>query len=327
MFLFIFYTASFSQSAGGKFEIAGTLTGYADSTKINLFDFTTPAPVLMDSTFIVGNHFVFTGSLQQPVQRVLIRMADFSEYKYFWLENTNITFSGEKGKMREAAITGSKTQDEEKQLTADIDASGNEKQSTIAFIKSHPTSIVSAEMLSRYASTWGKDTVAMLYNHLSQAMKDSKDGKNIAEYIKLNKNIKVGDQYADFTEPNTEGKNVSLSDYRGKLVLLEFWGSWCEPCRKGNPELIKIYNDYKEKGFDVLGVAADADKKQWLDAVKEDALPWQNVTDLKGDKNKAALMYGIDRYPYNYLIDKNGTIIAKDLRGDALRDKLKEVLK
>ncbi|MEP6948891.1 MAG: TlpA disulfide reductase family protein [Ginsengibacter sp.] len=109
------------------------------------------------------------------------------------------------------------------------------------------------------------------------------------EFITLNKNIKIGDRYFDFTEPNIEGKSVSLSDFNGKVVLLEFWGSWCGPCRQGNPELVMIYNEFKDTGFDILGVAADEGKETWVEAVQKDSLKWQNVTDLRGDKNKAAL--------------------------------------
>jgi peroxiredoxin len=139
--------------------------------------------------------------------------------------------------------------------------------------------------------------------------------------------VKVGDKYVDFTEPNIEGKNVSLSDFNGKIVLLEFWGTWCGPCREGNPELAKIYNEYKNSGFEILGVASDSDKEFWIKSVKDDSLTWQNVCDLKGDRNKAALIYGISYYPSNFLIDRNGIIVAKDLRGEALRSKLLEILK
>ena len=146
------------------------------------------------------------------------------------------------------------------------------------------------------------------------------------EFITLNKNIKIGDKYIDFSESNIAGKNVSLSNFNGKVTLLEFWGSWCGPCREGNPELVRIYNEFKDKGFDILGVAADDNKAIWIEAVRKDSLPWQNVSDLKGDKNKAALIYGVSYYPTNFLMDKNGVIIARDLRDDALRNKRLQLL-
>ena len=143
----------------------------------------------------------------------------------------------------------------------------------------------------------------------------------------MNKNLKVGDKYVDFTESNIKGKNVSLSDFKGKTVLLEFWGSWCAPCRAGNPELRRIYNEFKNNDFEILGVAADEKRKFWVEAVEKDSLTWQNVSDLKGDGNKAALIYGVSYYPTNFLIDVNGIIVARDLVGKALRDKLQELLR
>ena len=226
LFLLNIFTSisSFSQAIQKNFEINGTLTGFADSTKIYLEDITTNSPARMDSNLVINNHFLFTGFLNQPVTHVLIQTATGEDYKFFWLENTTISFNAQKGKMREANILGSKTQEEEKQLDSLIKTSGNEKQSTIDFIKKHPASIVSANVLNVYATTWGKDTVTMLYKNLSPALKTSQYGNSISDYIKLNKNIRIGDEFADFSMPNTEGKNVSLSDYKGKVVLLEFWG-------------------------------------------------------------------------------------------------------
>jgi len=311
-------TTSFGQVKNGKFEINGKLSGFTDSTVIYLDG--------IDTTLIIKNQFHFIGSLKEDVKQVLLRVAQSSDYKFFWLENSSITFKAEKGKFREAIIIGSKTQNEQTKLNAIIKTTGKEKEQSIFFIRNHPTSIISANILSVYASTWGKDTATILYRNLSKANKGTAYGKNILEFITLNKSIKIGDKYIDFSEPNIEGKSVSLSDFNGKVTLLEFWGSWCGPCREGNPELVRIYNEFKDKGFDILGVAADDKKEIWIEAVLKDSLTWQNVSDLKGDKNKAALIYGVSYYPTNFLIDKNGIIIAKDLRDDALRNKLLQLL-
>lgn len=225
-------------------------------------------------------------------------------------------------------ITGSSMQDEANQLDSIIRQNPKqEKEENIAYIKKHPNSLYGGYILKVYCTTWGKDTSKLLYDGLSEKVKQSEFGKRIHEYLSLNKNIKVGDKFVDFTLPNITGKNISLSDYKGKYVLLDFWGSWCQPCREENPVLVKTYNEFKRKGFDILGVSIETNKQNWLDAVRHDNITWECLSDLKGDNNKAALIYGIHHYPANFLIDPNGIIIAKDLRGDALKNKLAGILK
>lgn len=308
-----------SGQPSAKFEIAGSVTGFADSTVLYLEGF--------DSTLILYNRFYFAGALEEKVRYVLLRTADYSDYKLFWLENAPITLKAEKGKFRDAVIKGSKTQDEQSKLDAAIKATGNEKEQHILFVRNHPYSPISIKILRVYAAEWGKDITEMLYRDIAQELKNTDDGRKISEFISLNQSIQVGDRYADFSQQNTAGEIVRLSDIQGKLVLLEFWGSWCMPCREGHPELVNIYNEFKSDGFEILGVASDSDRNKWLEAVRKDGLPWQNVSDLRGDQNRAALVYGIYYYPTNYLIDSKGVIIAKDLRGAALRDTLLEILK
>lgn len=121
------------------------------------------------------------------------------------------------------------------------------------------------------------------------------------------------------------GKKVKLSDIKGKYILLDFWAAWCGPCREENPKLVELYKQYHGKGFNILGVSADDNRAAWLAAIKQDGLLWENVSDLRGDKNKAALIYGVDAFPTNYLINQDGIIIAKNVRGKALEDKLKQL--
>ena len=117
-----------------------------------------------------------------------------------------------------------------------------------------------------------------------------------------------------------------LSDFEGKLVLLEFWGSGCLPCRKENPTLVKTYKKYQPKGFEIFAVSQDTKRESWLKAIKDDQLPWIQVSDLKGHNNTASLIYGISYIPDNFLIDQNGIIIERNLRGDKLKEKLNELL-
>jgi peroxiredoxin len=137
----------------------------------------------------------------------------------------------------------------------------------------------------------------------------------------------VGGKALDFTLNTPEGKPVSLSSFRGKYVLLDFWASWCGPCRMENPHVVAAYHKFKDKNFTVLGVSLDNNKERWIDAIQRDGLVWTHVSDLKGWASDAARLYGVNAIPQNYLIGPDGTILAKNLRGPQLEEKLLEILK
>jgi thiol-disulfide isomerase/thioredoxin len=136
----------------------------------------------------------------------------------------------------------------------------------------------------------------------------------------------IGSTAPDLEFPNPEGKIIKLSDLRGKYVLIDFWASWCGPCRKENPNVVAIYHKYKDKGFDIFSVSLDRDKAGWVGAIEKDKLVWTNhVSDLKSWSSEAAKIYGVRSIPATFLIDKEGKILAKDLRGNALEDMLKKI--
>lgn len=327
----LFSVCSFAQIQKGGFKIIGKAFDFPDSTVIYLYKNHVHEADLLDSAFIINNSFQFDGTLDEPVINAIIQtrhIANFDTYKYFWLENSTITFTARKENFRNAVITGSKTQEEQNQFDAIVEINGRtDKERCMSYIRNHPNSIISVYWLAILDATWGKEISADLYHNLSVQIQNTSFGKGVLEFLTLNKNPQVGDRYVDFTQPNVEGKNISLSDFKGKVVLLDFWGSWCGACRENNPGLMKIYNEFKSKGFEILGVAADIEKKSWIDAIKKDGLNWENVTDLKGWNNKAAIIYGVNKYPTNYLIDKSGTIVAIDLENNNLKNKLSEMLK
>jgi peroxiredoxin len=322
---------SFSQIQHGKFEITGSVSGFKDSTSIRLYDFSTGENIFMDSTRIIDGKFVFKGSINKDRQSLNYQSVGLicqRNIKVFWIESGVIHFSAKKGDFQSAVIRGSSMQEESDRLDSITQLNpDHEKEETIRYIKNHPNSLISGSMLRLYCSVWGKDTAKFLYDGLAEKVRQSEFGEIINRYISLNKDIKVGDKFVDFTLPDINGKNVSLSDYKNKYILLDFWGSWCQPCRDENKNLVRTYSEFKDKGFDILGVSCETQRHWWVDAVQSDKITWENVSDLTGRFNKASLIYGINYYPANFLIAPDGTIIGKDLRGDALRDKLSEVLR
>jgi peroxiredoxin len=244
------------------------------------------------------------------------------------VENKPMILNGTKADFKNAIVTGSESENLSQTLSKQVGTlHGSERQKLeMEFVKNNPSSIVSIQILSVYSTRWGKGKTAELFDKLSQENKNSAYGKKIANYIRLNKEPKIGEQFADFEMSDPNGKSKKLSDLKGKTILLEFWASWCGPCRQENPNLVKTYQKFKPKGFEVFAVSLDQEKESWLQAIEKDSLNWENVSDLKGDDNEASLIYGINGTPDNFLIDHNGEIIGRNLRGDELNEKLAEIM-
>ena len=166
-----------------------------------------------------------------------------------------------------------------------------------------------------------RDQVARMEQQLA-AMKAQEE-----QMARLDNLIPVGSEAPDFTQPTPDGKQLSLSSLRGKVVLIDFWASWCKPCRMENPNVKRVYDQYKGKGFEILGVSLDREKGAWTQAIAQDGLPWKHVSDLAFWNNAAAQQYGVSSIPYTVLVDKDGKVLGKNLRGPALEEKLAEVFK
>jgi peroxiredoxin len=202
-----------------------------------------------------------------------------------------------------------------------------EKKIAVEYVKSHPDSYISPFEIYQYFS-YNPDGNELnnLYKVLDPSIQSSYFGRKVKELLDKALLTNIGQPAPDFTSADTAGKSISLSSLRGKYVLLDFWASWCGPCRRENPSVVKAFKQFHPKGFDIMGVSLDESKQDWEEAIKKDGLAWSQVSDLKGWKNDVAVQYGIQGIPMNYLLDKNGKIVAKGLRGGDLVKKLQEVI-
>jgi len=328
---------------------------------------------VIDSTFIINGSFNFKGKILNPTAAVLVidkfgfglnTLDSASDNLTFYIDKGTIEINS-KDSLSKAQITGSKINDDNKKLLAQLqplidkakklkteqDAASPAQQNTAEFqnalqakhkelqieqkatlkmfILGNPDSYLSLLALYSVAGPSPDPTeIDPLYNALSPDLKTTETAKVLKKSLDALRNTAIGVTAPDFTQNDVNGAPVTLSSFRGKYVLLDFWASWCGPCRQENPNVVKAYNKYKDKNFTIVGVSLDRanGKNDWIGAIKNDGLTWTEVSDLKFWNNQAAGLYSITSIPANFLIDPNGKIIARDLRGDDLENKLEEVL-
>jgi peroxiredoxin len=201
------------------------------------------------------------------------------------------------------------------------------REKEFAFAQNNPNSIFSIDALKDVANKRKLSEIEPVFLKLSKEVRQLASARELEARILADKMIKIGSKAPDFAQPDMDGKMVKVSDFLGQYVLIDFWASWCGPCRAENPHLVKAYEKYKPKGLEILAVSIDDNKGRdaWLKAVEDDGLPWVHVADLKGWSNDAAVLYGVRGVPQNYLIDPTGNIVAVNLRGEKLDVELEKV--
>ncbi|HAP65193.1 MAG TPA: hypothetical protein DCR93_38845 [Cytophagales bacterium] len=314
-------------ASADSFSISGTTKDLPDGTMVYLRDYLLGK--IIDSTQVINNTFYFDTQLPSYPREILILTAEGSDYRYLWVDNTAMTLDASQTGFREAVVTGSATEDLNHAHRQKVDAIADYDQMVekeMEFAANHPESIISASILSVYQTFVGKERTQALYQRFTEAVKATAYGQQIEEFLRLAVEPKVGDRYVDFEMADTSGMPVQLSQLEGKVILLEFWASWCGPCRVANPRLIQTYEQYHGQGFEILAVSLDAKKASWTQAIAEDDLPWVHVSELVPQENTATLIYGVSGIPDNFLIGPDDTIIGRSLGSEALAAKLAELL-
>jgi peroxiredoxin len=286
-----------------------------------------------DSAKVEKGHFRFSGLVSAPEFCRVDFAGPRGDIQYgpgFFLQCGSLALTGRKDAFQSAVISGGPIQDEYRRfddMEKTITSEEKQKQAAKAYIRTHPSSYVAAFALDSYFSyNPDADELDSLYNGLDAVIRNSFLGRQAREVLDAAKLTAPGRPAPAFTQNDANGRPVTLSSFQGNYVLVDFWASWCGPCRLENPTVVKAWRQYHSKGFVIIGVSLDSDKDKWLAAIKKDGLEWTQVSDLKGWDNQVAGIYGIKGIPMNFLLDKNGKVVAKGLTGDALDKKLADLL-
>lgn len=347
-----------SCNQGEQFKLTGNISGQTEG-KVYLSKVQDNDLVKVDSTNLNEGVFQFNGNVASP-ELYYIQLDGNKESIQFFIENSKIDISADAEKLAEAKVVGSVEndvfvafQDSQKdfndknqalykefmearqaqdQVVMDsirniaMELEEQKKAATDDFLKNNSTSVVAGFISYRMSGGMELDAMNEMYNALAENVKTSVYGVMIKEKIDLLNSVAVGKPAPDFTLNTPEDTPLSLSSLKGKIVVIDFWASWCGPCRRENPHMVELYKEVNEKGVEFLGVSLDKDKENWLKAIEDDGLVWKHVSDLQYWNSEAAKMYGISGIPATVLVDQNGVIVAKNLRSAELKVEIEKLL-
>ncbi len=351
----------FAQKADSSFSIFGKFSK-VKTGKMYLTIYGENGAV-KDSVNLKNGFFTFKGHVKKPSTAFLTMKDRKDDRLRFFIEPIKITINGKGDKLKDLSIVGSTLNDDDKKLSvlltgfnkeqdafyAAYDKAGKDKDQAAMdsldalessmtakkrgliqhFVRENPSSLRSAMAITENYGYYAEaDEVEPLYNALHASIKESEKGMEVKKMLDIYKTVAIGQVAPDITQLDTTGNPLSLSSLKGKYVLVDFWASWCGPCRKENPNIVKAYQAYNTKGLEIFGVSYDNEKgtAKWKKAIVDDGLIWKQVSDLQGWKNATSEQYYIKAIPSNLLLDKEGRIVAKNLFGKNLTDKLAELM-
>jgi len=340
------------------FVINGQMGGH-DDEKVYLAKYVNNDFLLTDSALLNKGKFLFVGNQETP-ELFYILNSKKTSFKGFFLENGEINVTGHPDSLWNAKVSGSISQDEYDRFYSDLEeirtklSLSNIKMDSVRksnnkelfeiykrtfdsvrmsyfkfmsdYIDAHPGSSVSIEIIMDNYPSLSPERLESWINRLEPSLKETERVTMLFHILETMKKVAIGQPAQDFIQNDTTGEPIKLSSFYGKYLLLDFWASWCGPCRDENPNLVAVYKRFHNTGFNIVGISLDEDREKWLAAIKDDNLTWTQISDLKGAKNEAAHLYGVVVIPDNFLLDKDGKIIARRLRGEKLTNKLEEIL-
>jgi len=348
--------------ADKNFTLNVTVKNGMDGALISLKDRQDAQWVTVDSAFLKDGKVSLSGNVDSP-QIFYVFIDNVRGALPVFVEKGSITVNADTKNLRNATVEGSKSNDEYHKFMGDVMGSfdkkirelgskygaaqrsgdtvtmkkledeyegieNDRKQAMLDYAKNNNTSIVATYIIFSNSYMFDLNELEKATDSFNKSIQNTKYAKLLKERVATLKSVEVGQPYVDFTLKDPTGKPISLKSVvdKNKYVLVDFWASWCQPCRGENPNVVEAFNKYHDKGFTVFGVSFDDNKDNWVKAIKDDNLTWLHVSDLKGWGNAAGKLYGVQSIPQNILIGPEGTIIAKNVRGQELQDKLKELM-